>query len=207
MKAWMEMLLLYVCIAMGFATLPASADIVTLPVVADTFITSSSPGNNAGGMTWFDAGRDGQGGVRRGLLRFDVSTIPSGSTITSAVLRLTVTRVPSFGAANSTFDLLRLLAAWNEGTNNAFAAGSLALTGDASWNERMHEIASWTAPGARSDVVGTASASTDIAGSGSYDWSDPKMASDVQTWLDNPSMNFGWLLVSEDEISLRTVRG
>lgn len=93
----------------------AQAVTVSLPVIADTFIISSAPDNNAGGNTLLNIGTDGQGGVRRGLLRFDVSAIPAGTTVTSAVLRLTVVRIPVGGPANSNFELHRLLADWSGG--------------------------------------------------------------------------------------------
>jgi hypothetical protein len=64
------------------------------------------------------------GGVRRGLLRFDLSGIPLGSTVTSAVVRLTVVKVPGTGGVNSTFDLFRLQAGWGEG-NKIGNAGAL----------------------------------------------------------------------------------
>jgi hypothetical protein len=44
-----------------------------------------------------------------------------------------------------------------------------------------------------------ASASTQVAGVASYTWgSTPEMVTDVQGWLDEPSSNFGWLLVGNE---------
>src|SRR5512136_2537340 len=121
MKPHANYILMGICLAALSGPLSGRADTATLPSVADTFINSGSPGNSAGGNPWFDAGTDGQltPGVRRGLLRFDLSSLPPGSTITSAVVQLTVTHVPGFGAVDSTFDLRRLTAAWGEGTNSA----------------------------------------------------------------------------------------
>ena len=55
----------------------AGAETATFDVAADTFINSGHPNNNAGTTGWFDAGRDGLGGTRRGLFRFDLSSIPA----------------------------------------------------------------------------------------------------------------------------------
>src|SRR6059036_2890811 len=109
---------LFLTIGLGcLATSQVSpAAVVTLSSAADTFINSSFPNNNAGAHGWFDAGADGMGGVRRGLLRFNLAGIPAGSTINSAVLQLTVTKVPSFGPVNSSFQIHRLNAGWTEGT-------------------------------------------------------------------------------------------
>src|SRR5262245_58030336 len=75
----------------------ALGDTETLRPVADTFINSGQTGNNAGATAWFDAGTDGREGTRRGLIKSGLSSIPYGSTITSAVLRLKVIQVPDFG--------------------------------------------------------------------------------------------------------------
>jgi len=210
-KLTMKHPLRFACGCLGFAALltPASnqAAIVTnLPAAADTFIYANAPDNNAGANPWFDAGADGLGGVRRGLFRFDLSAIPPGSTVTSALLQLTVIKVPAFGAVNSTFDLFRLTTGWSEG-GEAGNSGDVALPGEATWNARMSGIASWTAAGASSDAAGAASASTAVAAAGTYSWSGSGLLNDVQAWVNNPPLNFGWLLVSEAEGSARSVRG
>jgi glucose/arabinose dehydrogenase len=186
------------------------ADVVNLTAPADTFIISGAfnANNNAGGHTHLSAGTDGVGGVRRGLLRFDLSGIPAGSTVTSAVMRLTVVMVPSAGPVNSTFDLFRMLADWGEG-NKVGNAGSPATSGEATWNARMHSVASWTVAGARNDAAASASASAAVGSSSGQvvAWSGAGLVSDVQGWLDNPAQNFGWLLMSQAEASARSVRG
>jgi uncharacterized protein (TIGR03118 family) len=186
----------------------AGAAVANLTVTDDTFINSGSPDNNAGATAWFDAGTDGIGGVRRGLLRFDVSTIPAGSTITSATVQLTVVKVPGNSSVNSTFDLFRLLVDWNEGSKTG-NNGAPASADEATWNARMKGAANWTAPGAKSDAVATASASTAVgsANNAKYSWGGSGVVADVQAWVDNPSQNFGWLLASRSESSRRSVRG
>jgi len=210
MKANTNSILLCLWLAALSGPLSGRAQTVTLFVAADTFINSGSPVNSAGGSTSIDAGTDGGGGVRRGLLRFDLSGIPSGSTITSAVVQLTVTKVPGngVGSVDSTFDLRRCTSAWGEGTNSG-NSGALAKTGDANWTARIVGTANWTVAGALSDAAATASASTPV-GSGfnaTYQWSGAGLVSDVQLWIGNSSQNFGWLLQSQDEATLRTVRG
>ena len=78
----------------------AGAETANLNIAADTFINSGMPNNNAGATGWFSAGRDGIGGIRRGLFRFDLSSIPAGSTITSAEVQLTVVKVPATSSVN-----------------------------------------------------------------------------------------------------------
>ena len=146
--------------------------------------------------------------MRRGLLRFDLAGIPAGATITSATVQLTVVKVPASNPVSSTFDLFRLLANWNEGTKSG-NNGAPATAGEATWNARMQGTANWTAPGAKGDAVATASASTAVGSTqnAKSSWSGPGLVADVQLWVNNPSQNFGWLLTSRAETSLRSVRG
>lgn len=197
-----------ICLIVLLQPLCGFAAVATLTVVEDTFINSGQPGNNAGATGWFDAGRDGSGGVRRGLLRFDLSSIPAGSTVTSATLQLTVVKVPGNGPVNSTFDLFRLLASWREGTKTG-NNGAAATTGETTWNARMLGTATWTTPGARSDAAATASASTAVTSTDNakYSWSGSDLTADVQFWVNDSSQNFGWLLTSRAETSSRSVRG
>lgn len=208
MKTPFSVFLSGICVAVLSLPTHSLAAVATLTASADTFINSGRSNNNAGGHAWFDAGRDGVGGVRRGLLRFDLSSIPPGSTVTSAEVQLTVVRVPGAGPVNSTFDLFRLLADWNEG-NKVGNNGTTASTGEATWNARMRNVANWTTPGARNDAAANVSASTSVgtAFNARYTWSGPGLVSDVQLWVDNPAQNFGWLLTSRSESASRSVRG
>ena len=208
MRSHTQVFLGILCLAVLSWPLCSLGAVANLTVIEDTFINSGSPGNNAGATGWFDAGRDGVGGVRRGLLRFDLSSIPAGATVTSATLQLTVVKVPANGPVNSTFDLFRLLASWNEGTK-AGSGGAPATAGETTWNARILGTANWTAPGAESNAVTTASASTAVGSTDNakYSWTGSGLVADVQLYVNDPTQNFGWLLTSRAEGSARSVRG
>lgn len=187
------------------------ADTLSLSAAKDTFINSSSPDNNGGGMLWFDAGTDGgrfgPPGVRRGLIKFDLATVPPGSTITSAVLRLKATKIPPDGV-DSTFDLFRVTADWGEGNNADSQNGGPAVAGDANWNSRVLGTANWSQPGGLGEIAAAASASTPVNGTaGPFSWSGSAMLEDVRFWFTNSSQNFGWMLRSQAEETPRSVRG
>src|SRR5437867_1629029 len=171
---------LFLGIGIGFLASAqfSPAAVVTLSLAADTFINSKFPDNNDGGHLWFDASTDGTGGVRRGLIRFNLASIPAGSTIDSAVLQLTVTKVPGLEPANSSFQIYRLNADWTEGTQSGLS-GALAAAGEATWISRMSGVADWTDPGAASDAEAAVSASTPVGSTlgASYDWSGASVAS------------------------------
>src|SRR5512140_705191 len=67
----------------------APSTVTSLIPTADTYVDSSKPTTNFGSGTlmWIDASSP----TRRALLRFSLSSIPAGSTINSAVLKLYVT--------------------------------------------------------------------------------------------------------------------
>ncbi len=207
MRTLSLVLLCLLFLLLGISPPEVRAASVTLPVMTDTFIISSAPDHNAGGNALLNIGRDGAGGVRRGLLRFEPGSIPAGATVTSAVLRLTVVRAPVFAPVNSNFQLHRVLADWVGGAQGG-NSGSLAAEGEVTWNSRLHSIGSWTVPGAGSDTE-TAPSATRFVGSApgaTYDWSGASVVRDVQDWLDEPDSNCGWLLRSDDEASPRTAR-
>jgi glucose/arabinose dehydrogenase len=182
----------------------ARADTTNLACIADTFIIARNPDNNAGGYTDVAAGRDGNigDGTRRALYRFDLSGVPAGSLITSAVFRCQVVKQALSGDVDSTFALHAVQAEWGEGTGFG-TAGTLAGVGDATWSSRRHTIAAWISAGGD---FGPALASTFVSNLGTYSWTSNALIAAVQVWLDQPSQNFGLLLRSQSEGTSKTAR-
>jgi len=136
--------------------------------------------------------------IRRTLLAFPIAdTVPSGSTIVSVTLTLEMSRSPA-GAKSS--QLRRILTDWGEGASNANGRegiGISAETGDATWRNTFYNTAEWTAHGG--DFSTVVSSVAVVAGFGSYTWgSSLQMVADVQSWLDTPSTNFGWILIGDE---------
>jgi len=75
---------------------------------------------------------------------------------------------------------------------------AVAAIGDATWIHRFYNTTFWAAPGG--DFVVTASATTTVGSVvGFYTWGPTAgMVADVQTWLDAPAANFGWLLLGNE---------
>jgi len=187
------------------------ADSIVLTPVADTTLVEVAPGNNLGGQTFVNAGTTQNSNYNRGLFRFDVAAnIPPASIITSAYLMLEVVHTPSCGDSPSQFDLHRLQAPWGEGdkTNSPTGSpgqGQPATTNEATWVARFAFTTNlWAAPGAAAtnDYAPGISSSSFVYGLEqspySFD-STPVMVADVQTWLDNPGTNFGWILICDSE--------
>ena len=171
--------------------------VATLMPVADNTLYESATGDlsNGAGMHLY-VGRTNQvsASVRRAVLKFDLSSIPAGSTINAATLMLHMSRTTSAGQGIAVH---RLLADWGEGTSNATGGlgeggGGPATTNDATWVYRFYSTQLWNTPGG--DFAAAASATTTVSDIGNYSWSGAGVTADVQQWLANPAANFGWLV-------------
>ena len=198
----------------------ARADVATIGTSKDNTIFQSNVNNSLGAGQAIFAGTNGQSSPRRGLIDFDIAnSIPAGSTINSVQLTLFLNQVGSAATSNPTIRLCRLANDWGEGTagnstngvsgiGQGFAAGD----GDATWNARHFSATTptlWNTAGG--DFAATDSAALAIVGTTlntPYTWgSTPALVADVQSWLNNPASNFGWMLKSDDELSASSVRG
>ena len=182
--------------------LPAlQADIVTLKPSADTTLFQPNPDANLGGADSLVAGSTAEGLKTRAVLKFDLAgSVPAGATITSASLTIQVVK-QSGSPSDSTFDLRRLLVDWGEGAQTE-KTGTAASPGEATWNARMAPSTLWKVPGGAegSDFSQVKSGSRPISGPASYTFTSTAASiSDAQLWLDQPSANFGWILLTEAE--------
>ncbi len=161
--------------------------------------------SNAFGFHFF-AGETNQGEIRRGVLAFNVAgSIPPGSTITAVSLSLNMSRTLLETAR--TVELHKLLADWGEGTSHAPGEegdGAPATTNDATWRHRFFDTIFWAMQGG--DFSATVSASQVVGPVGQYTWSSAQMVADVQSWLDNPSSNFGWLVLGDESTNATSKR-
>ncbi len=161
--------------------------------------------SNGAGFHFF-AGETAMGELRRGVLAFDIAgSIPPGSTITAVNLSLNMSRTLLETAR--TVELHKLLADWGEGTSHAPGEegdGAPATTNDATWRHRFFDTIFWATQGG--DFSATVSASQVVGSVGQYTWSSAQMVADVQSWLDNPSSNFGWLVLGDESTNATSKR-
>jgi hypothetical protein len=192
----------------GIAPSLASATTININPIKDNtlyqFVAVDGDRSNGVGTRLF-TGKTDQAEIRRGVLAFDiVGNIPAGSTITSVSLSMNMSR--GFDNTVRIVELHKLLADWGEGTSDASGMegqGIAPTTNDATWRHRFYNTIFWTTQGG--DFSGTVSASQSVGAIGQYVWSSAQMVADVQSWLDNPSTNFGWL-VKGDESSSATAK-
>jgi cysteine-rich repeat protein len=186
-------------------TLPPDLVTVTLVPARDgTLYEQSGDVANGAGQHLF-AGATNDGSRRRALLSFDVAgAVPAGAPVYDVVLTMYVSRTR---AVDQTVGLHRVLADWGEGASNAAAeegSGVAAAVGDATWSYRSYATDSWATSGG--DIDPTASAETVVGAEGAfYAWSSPRMATEVQAWVDGTTDNFGWLLLG-NEVGTRVTK-
>ncbi len=176
-------------------------DFADLVPTKDTTLYETAEGDlgNGRGRALF-VGRTNQpdNSIRRTLVAFDVARqVPTGATITAATLTMAVTKSTTEGSVS--VGLYRVLANWGEGNSNAGSGGGSGAEAepmDATWLFSMFDMNRWATAGG--DFAPIASAETAVGPVATYTWTSPEMVADVQSWLDNPSENFGWLLRSDE---------
>lgn len=155
--------------------------------------------NGAG--NYFFAGRTNQPpgfGLRRGLITFDLSSIPAGATINNATVSLWLSR--SADPLPFEFTLHRVAGSWNEGPADApgqEGEGAQATDGDVTWLHSSYNNALWQNEGGDFDREPSAATIVNTA-SRYWDWTSAQLAADVQNWMANPAVNNGWLLLGDE---------
>jgi hypothetical protein len=173
------------------------AETVTIEASQDNTLYESSQGplsNGAGGALY--TGMTASNGRRRAVVAFkDLAALPAGAQIQSVKFHIRVNKASS---PETLTRLHRLQADWGEAGSNApgqGGGGTGAEPGDATWNHRFFDNLTWNSPGG--DFAATASAETTLNLAADYTFgSTAAMIADVQAWIDNPSSNFGWILIA-----------
>lgn len=191
-------LVLAVAAACSIPIATAMAAQVTLSAAADNTLYEPASANLSNGAgEYLFAGRIIRGDNRkRALVRFDLSGIPAGSTITGVQLNLFMSRTIAIALP---FDLHRVTQSWGEGASDAFGeegGGTDAAPNDASWLHRFFSTTLWTTPGG--DFIAAPSATTLVDQFGPYSWSGSGLVADVQAWLDASAPNHGWILLGPE---------
>lgn len=199
-----------------FGSSSLRADVVSLQPTADTTLFEVASGNNLGGADFFNAGTAGNSYRNRALLLFDLgSVLPEGAIITEVTLTMEIVRQPRDNAATSFMDIRRVLQPWGEGVQvpevlESPGLGAPAAPGEATWISSFHGATNWGADGGQEGVDYSSSVSGTALVQGVGDTvlyeSTGGLVDDVQFWLNNPGANFGWMLMTQDELLERTAR-
>src|SRR5262249_14232383 len=163
----------------------------TLSASKDNTLYETATGNLSNGAgIGFIVGRGANANNRRrGVVAFDLSSIPANAIITDARLRLFMGFTNDTAAR--TFNVHRLLGNWGEATSDApnnEPAGANSTTNDATWIHRFFSAQLWTTAGGDFSATVSASASAATA-TGTVEWTSAGLAADVQAWVTSPATN------------------
>ena len=199
----------YCALLLLCASMARAGEVTLTPARDNTLFQNSTGSTSNGSGQYLFAGRTGQSDSasrRRGLVQFDIAgSIPAGATISEVTLTMYMSRT---AGGSSGISLHRVLADWGEGTSDApmeEGAGAPSAPGDATWLHTFFDTDTWATPGG--DFASVFSARKIVAGVGSYTWlSTDMLIADVQSWLDQPSTDFGWILIGTEQFGLTTKR-
>ena len=184
----------------------ATGATVLLNPTQDNSIYEGSAGNSNGIGGSLFSGRTASSLNRRALLSFDIAgSVPPNAVVSGATLTLTVNLAAASASGSDVYGLHRLNTSWGEAGSSApggGGSGAAAQTGDTTWSHRFWNTIAWTTQGG--DFAASASVSQAVPTTGSVVFTLPP--SDVQDMLDDPSSNFGWILVGNEALSRTTRR-
>jgi hypothetical protein len=203
---------------------------VVLQATRDNSMYSEAPMNSNGRGDHFIAGRAGGAtSLRRGLLGFDLTGLPSAIRVDRVALELVFQGGTNMENDPRFVTMHRLLNNWGEGTSDSGPGGSSgsgngapATANDATWQYRNFNTQTWTSfnpavsGSGGGDFVADASAGAlvGIDPGVMVTWQTIRfvagpptgLVADVEHWRVNPSLNYGWLFKVADESPIRTAR-
>jgi hypothetical protein len=195
-----------IALLLVFFSAHSLADVLLLEPQKDNTLFEDAQGrfSNGAGQYLFMGRTGGDNGIdrllRRALLSFDLSAIPQGSEINSVELQLTIDKVP-LDATGGISTVHRLLGDWGEGSSNApgpEGQGTGAASGDATWIHTFFATNTWNAAGG--DFIASASQSANFSSSPQTlnFLSSTQLVADVAAWVNNPTSNYGWIVLGDE---------
>src|SRR5437667_11035695 len=151
---------------------PAHAVTVTLPSAQDSWLDESNPNTNHGTDGHMHV-QSGVGKVRRGIIQFDLSSIPACASIDSATLQLSLENPDN---SSRIYEVHRVSASWTE----------LGVT----WNRRNSSTL-WTSAGGDFVAAPTDSVPTGTVNNVLLQWN---VTPDVAAFVSGAATNAGWLV-------------
>ena len=175
------------------------AEKITLIANQDNTLYETTDGNISNGSgSYLFVGATGANGIRRSLIRFNLSHLPDGIVINSAILNMYMDKSK---AGASVISVHRVVTDWGEGKSNASGSGGeglgdISTQKDATWLHSFYPDQLWNQPGG--DYTPMASSEITITDEGQYAWSSVGLSEDVKFWLKSPESNFGWILIGDE---------
>ena len=148
----------------------------------DTYISRWNPDRTFGQLSWFSVRTHG---IMKGLLYFDLGTLPEGAELIKA--ELVLNKVLQTNANPMTLEAHRLLRPWSET--------------DATW-EQASSSTPWAAPGGQPGVDYYPPVGGRVTLSSDVEWVHLDITPIVHAWIADGQPNYGLILVGEGEGSV-----
>lgn len=207
----------------------AQADTITIGASQDATIFGSFSGMDTGTASGMGpglfTGADGQLGIKRALIKYDVEAagIPANSIINDVTMTLSLGQTPTSGGLPQTIRLFAIDQNWSEGSSGTPTSSSISGSGpgyprengDTTWNYSSYHsdpalAVKWSdggneLPGGNfSEPESASSTFSNYSVGSTFSWNSTDMAADVQDWLNGTLPNNGWLLKSDLESTPRS---
>jgi hypothetical protein len=154
------LLTLIVAAGIALASVAVSAQATTLTPNQDSYVRQDAATTNYGTSTSLNAQSQNSSRNRRAFVQFDLSSVPTGSAITSASLRLYMNSAPS---ASRTYQVYRVTGGWTEAAITWNAQPTVAGAATAS-------VASGTTGSVWLEWNVTADLQAFVSGTANYGW-------------------------------------
>ncbi len=182
-------------------------NVSVLPAIKDNSMFNESGGKSLGDGKIF-AGTTCNGNIRRALIQFDVSAIPSDATVTNVELKLGAEK--SRNGGDGVIDIYAVDQSWGEGPSSASGGGgdgATAIAPDATWTDAMLGTAFWTTPGGdfNSSLLLSTRVTTEEFQTISFPTSG-NFENQVEAWASDPSSNHGILIIGVEDANCSAYR-
>ena len=152
---------------------PSNLNFTIINSTEDTFINENSPNDNMGSVTWLRV-RGLTGYKIYTLIKFNLSSITLGTHIDSATLNIYYRLEEGEGnPVGQTLEIYKILDNWNE-----------------------HEVTWNIQPGHNQFITSSA-----VVPSNPNVWMRWNVTNDVQYFINNPGMNYGWKIIDANDAS------
>jgi hypothetical protein len=175
---------------------------LTLSAEKDNTMYSEADTLSNGMGIYLFAGRTNGTPLRRGLISFDVSSIPSTATITSVELTFRCSK----STGTNTLFIHKCLNSWGEGASNAVGTegqGAPAELDDATWLYNYYDTSTWISTGGDFESIASDSRSFSEGQTGIL--SGQGLVNDVQSWVSG-AVNNGWVMLGQEGLTRSALR-
>jgi outer membrane protein assembly factor BamB len=161
-------------------------EVTTLTATADSFLRQNAATTNSGALTTFNVSSTNAAARERGIVQFDLSSIPATAAVKTSLVRLFVTTAPNPARSN--------------GIHRVTSAGAW-VENQVTWNVRA-TATNWTTAGGDFNATAANAQSTGTTNGVTITYTllgDGTVANIPQGWVDGSLTNLGLMVVDTNE--------